>query len=111
MKHRFLFAGLLFLFSLFLSAETYNGTCGENLTWTLTDGVLTISGFGEMYDYTKGEISPWYSSRESIKTAIIKDGVTSIGDRAFESCEELNRVQELKKNEPYLINPKRLQKS
>ena len=29
-----------------------NGTCGENLTWTLDDnGTLTISGTGEMTDY------------------------------------------------------------
>ena len=25
--------------------------CGDNLTYTLTDGVLTISGSGDMYDY------------------------------------------------------------
>ena len=28
-----------------------SGTCGENLTWDLTDGVLTISGTGAMNDY------------------------------------------------------------
>ena len=29
-----------------------SGTCGENLTWTLSDdGVLTISGSGAMTDY------------------------------------------------------------
>lgn len=29
-------------------AEEANGTCGENLTWELKDGILTISGTGEM---------------------------------------------------------------
>ena len=30
-----------------------DGTCGDNLTWVLTeDGTLTISGEGEMPDYT-----------------------------------------------------------
>ena len=35
--------------------ETYSGTCGENLTWTLdTDtGVLTISGTGAMTNYLR----------------------------------------------------------
>ncbi len=28
-----------------------SGTCGDNLTWTLEDGVLTISGTGDMKDY------------------------------------------------------------
>ena len=46
----------LFTFSLALLASVgtifaYSGTCGENLTWDLTDSVLTISGTGEMYDY------------------------------------------------------------
>lgn len=46
------------LFTLFLALLAsvgtifaYSGTCGENLTWDLTDSVLTISGTGEMYDY------------------------------------------------------------
>ena len=28
-----------------------SGKCGDNLTWTLKDGTLTISGTGEMWDY------------------------------------------------------------
>lgn len=36
---------------------TDSGSCGENLTWTLnTDGLLTISGTGEMKDYIN---APW----------------------------------------------------
>lgn len=37
-----------------VSAETNTGTCGENLTWTIEDGVLTISGTGEMNSYADG---------------------------------------------------------
>ena len=39
------------------SAETTatSGTCGENVTWTLSDdGTLTISGTGDMEDYSYG---------------------------------------------------------
>ena len=33
-------------------ATTASGTCGDSLTWTLSDsGTLTISGTGTMYDY------------------------------------------------------------
>ena len=42
---------------------TESGTCGENLTWTLSDdGVLTISGTGEMEDYDPAgdAAAPWY---------------------------------------------------
>jgi len=63
-----------------------SGTCGENLTWDLTDGVLTISGTGTMENYSSSNDAPWYSSKSSIKTLIIGDGVTSIGDYAFSWC-------------------------
>ena len=29
----------------------YSGTCGDNLTWKLESGVLTISGTGGMWDW------------------------------------------------------------
>ena len=95
MKNKFLLAGLIFLFSLSLSAETYNGTCGaqgNNLTWSLDTetGTLTISGTGAMTDYEYK--SPWWYYRTSIKTVIINEGVTSIGKCAFSSCSSLTSV-------------------
>ncbi len=65
-----------------------SGTCGEKLTWNLSNGTLTISGFGTMTDYSDNSSSraPWYSSRSSIKSIVIEDGVTSIGDYAFWYC-------------------------
>ncbi len=75
-----------------LFAES-SGTCGENLTWTLSDdGVLTISGTGAMTDYSYSSSAPWYSSRSSITSVIISDGVTSIGKYAFYDCRSLTSV-------------------
>ena len=65
--------------------ETIGGTCGENLTWALVDGVLTISGTGGMDNYGSQNI-PWYEQRETITSVHIEDGVTSIGDSAFNYC-------------------------
>jgi|GEM_PF-2991153 len=73
------------------TASAESGKCGANLTWDLTDGILTISGTGEMTDYTSSSV-PWYLFRESIKTVIINDGITSIGGRAFYSCSGLTSV-------------------
>lgn len=67
-----------------------SGTTG-NLTWTLADGTLTISGSGEMPDY-KIEGSPWYDYIANIKTVIIEDGVTSIGMSAFWNCTNLTSI-------------------
>jgi uncharacterized protein YjdB len=71
----------------------FSGKCGENLTWKLDDeGKLTISGNGEMYDYEYTSDIPWYSHLESIKTLVIEDGVTSIGNWAFEDCFNLTSM-------------------
>ena len=70
-----------------------SGTCGDNLTWNLNDGTLTITGTGSMKNYTfSSTTAPWYSSRSSIKTVIIEDGVTSIGGSAFYNCSSLTSV-------------------
>ena len=70
-------------------AETYSGTCGDNVTWNLdtATGVLTISGTGAMTNY---DSSPWMA--KSIQTVVIEDGVTTIGDCAFRSCGILNSI-------------------
>ena len=70
-----------------------SGTCGANLKWLLTDdGVLTISGKGEMYDYSYR--GPWGPAPwgDSIKRVIIGDGVTTIGDDALSGCSSLTSV-------------------
>ncbi|MCD7767592.1 MAG: leucine-rich repeat protein, partial [Oscillospiraceae bacterium] len=85
-----LLLGLAALFSTaVLAANTTSGTCGENLTWVLEDGVLTISGTGEMEDNN----APWHSLAEEITTVVIEDGVTSIGDYAFSWCTSLTDVE------------------
>ena len=64
-----------------------SGTCGPNLKWHLTDdGVLTISGKGEMYD----SFSLWRDS--GVKRIIIGDSVTTIGQYAFYGCSFLTSV-------------------
>ncbi len=76
------------------SAETKTGTCGDDVTYTLdTDtGVLTISGEGEMTDWSSSSSVPWYYSSYLIQKVVISDGVTSIGSRAFDTCSSLISV-------------------
>ena len=78
------------LISLSANAEK-SGTCGPNLKWELAnDGVLTITGEGEMTDYSYSNQSPWYD--QHIKRIIIDDGVTTIGEFAFRDCSNLTSV-------------------
>ncbi len=76
-----------------------SGTCGENLTWTLSeDSTLTISGQGAMTNYgwddnlQQSVYAPWYSIKDSIKSVVINTGVTSIGNDAFYDCDSLVSV-------------------
>ena len=63
-----------------------SGTCGPNLKWHLTDdGVLTITGKGEMYDFSYS--GPW--GYPNLTKIIIGDGVTTIGKNAFNGCSSL----------------------
>ena len=69
-----------------------SGICGDSLTWTLdSDGVLTISGTGEMNNYYS-ESPPWADTSVPVKTAVIESGVTSIGAGAFRGCAALTNV-------------------
>ena len=66
-----------------------SGTCGAEVTWTLdSDGVLTISGSGYMCDYGSSG-APWHGR---VKSAVIAEGVTSIGWCAFYDCASLTSV-------------------
>ena len=71
------------------SAPT-SGKCGENINWSLNDGVLNISGSGKMTDYDSGK-SP-FCFRTDIKSVVIGSGVTSIGSTAFYECDNLTSV-------------------
>ena len=63
--------------------------CGENATWSLDEyGVLTISGTGDMYDFASRIYyeAPWNEFRSSIKKVVIEEGITNIGQNAFQDC-------------------------
>ena len=62
------------------------GKCGDKVYWTLYSyGKLYISGEGDIEDYNVAYNynSPWYSYRLNINTVNISNGITRIGDYAF----------------------------
>lgn len=77
---------------------TLSGECGQNATWTLdSDGLLTISGEGNMYNWennnTSSATAPWNKYAHLIKKIVICKGVTSVGDYAFKNACSLKSVQ------------------
>ena len=91
------FLAVVFVFSLLPglkvnAAVVDSGNCGvngDNVTWTLDDeGTLTISGTGAMagFGFSSADSIPWKDYINSIKTIVIGDDVTSIGQLAFKNC-------------------------
>ena len=71
--------------------NTPQNSCGDNLTWNLTDGELVIEGTGAMYDFEVGT-APWYAYKDEIVKLTIKSGVTSVGHYAFNECSKIADV-------------------
>lgn len=53
---------------------------------------LTLSGSEPMPNYSNLSNRPWHSYAGEIETVVIKSGVTSIGDFAFDACTSLSSV-------------------
>lgn len=67
------------------------GACGDGLQWQFSEGVLTVSGTGPMYDFTEGQ-EPWAAHRAEITELRLEGGVTTVGANAFRDYDSLTRV-------------------
>ena len=76
----------------YVSGFVEQGQCGDNLYWTISDGVLSITGSGAMYDYTAEALAPWYGQLANITTINLPDGLTSIGAWAFYDCDAISSI-------------------
>ena len=78
-----------------VSATTTSGSCGEGVSWSYDPNskTLTISGTGEIDDYSIGNNPPpWKVNSCKIVNVVIEDGITKIGSFAFYGCEDLVSV-------------------
>ena len=73
-----------------MNTAATSGTCGDNLTWSYENTNLTISGNGDMYNYSAENPAPWYDPNRVIAYITIEEGVTSIGSCAFSGSLGLN---------------------
>lgn len=69
-----------------------SGSCGAGLNWSLSGGVLTITGSGAMTDFPESTMAPWYQSRNDINSVVLPSGLTTIGNLAFYDCKNLVTV-------------------
>ena len=81
-----------------------SGNCGNNVTYDLTQNnddttnptyTLTIKGNGEMADFKESdnvERAPWIAQKEKITAVTIENGVTYVGEYAFDHCKKLTQI-------------------
>ena len=104
MKHKKTFLALLVLLTILLQncktpktsiVDSYSGECGPNATWMFNPKTRTliISGFGQINNYRWGcrwgkdmnGCHPWTPYISLLYHVRISNGITSIGNNAFES--------------------------
>lgn len=88
---------LLSLLPMLSWATIISGYCGSKVSYRLEDdGTLYIEGSGKMKNYGwinyQAVNAPWYSYASQIYDISIAEGVTSIGDYAFDNCSIPNSV-------------------
>ncbi len=89
-----MFGGAASAFAADTSSSATSGTCGADARWSYDTAarVLTISGSGEIYDYSRWSV-PWADYREEITKVVIGRGITRIGNHDFDICENIRTAQ------------------
>ena len=64
---------------------------GENITWTLEDGTLTLNGTGATWDYRLSDNTRNWDSKQ-VKNIVIGTGITELGNYLFSFCTNAETV-------------------
>ncbi|MCD8238022.1 MAG: leucine-rich repeat domain-containing protein [Clostridiales bacterium] len=73
--------------------NAYNNTITAEISWSVDEyGVLTVSGTGKMPDYDDAGDAPWYDDKDSITSIVVEEGITSLGNNAFNSLYNASSV-------------------
>lgn len=81
-------------FSSSAATVKYSGTNGgPNLHWTIdTDGLLTLYGSGDTYDFEALAYAPWHAYRHEVKSILVQHGVTGLGKNCFTGFNQVTAV-------------------
>lgn len=80
-----------------LGVSAQRGSCGTGVSWALADGTLTISGEGNMTDFTdprygSSNLPSWDIYKDNIVKVVIEGGVKHVGSYAFYDYSNLQAV-------------------
>lgn len=83
---------VLGLWAVTASAVETSGACGDDLTWSFADGVLTVTGSGKMTSAPWSAGESYETVEEQIQQVVLPEGLTSIYPEAFQNCINLTSV-------------------
>ncbi|MBE5827282.1 MAG: hypothetical protein E7307_11665 [Butyrivibrio sp.] len=69
---------------------TAGNKVGDNITYTFSGGVLTLTGKGATYDYDINKNKSPFSSLKGVTTIIVGEGITGLGSAIFNSVGDNN---------------------
>ena len=72
-----------------------NLQCGESVYATLSNGTLTISGTGKMWDADSDRDSVFFQYANSIREVVVENGVTSVGKYTFSAVMTSGKIEKL----------------
>ncbi len=76
-----------------LGVLPFAASAEETWSYTLVDGVLTITGTGAVGTKTTQEADyPWHDKRAEITEIVVSDGITELGARPFSNCTALTKI-------------------
>ena len=81
---------LVMLFSFMGSVGAVQAAGG--VTVTKNGNVITVSGTGDMDNYSASNLPSWSTNNGAITEIVIEKGVTSVGDFAFSSFTNVNKL-------------------
>ena len=84
---------LTFILTLsFILSVNADNKCGEDCQWSIQNNILTITGSGKMQNYFSDSEIHWRDSSKTV-TQITIDGITYIGQKAFQNMPALKTVE------------------
>lgn len=91
---------MVFILILMLQSQSLNDqeaisrNCKTDVTWSFDSETkkLTISGSGQMTEYSNKNDVPWASNANYISTITIEEGITSIGNFSFSGFMNLETI-------------------
>ena len=79
--------------SAYFSQSPYCGKDGgENISWSIKNDTLYLTGEGEMEDYTYWDYPPYTTTQDKYHYVSVSEGITTIGEMAFLMEEDFKEI-------------------